>query len=47
MRGRKDGAMHPRRGRELGEKWWWVFAFLAALAVIKWIAELLLERIGQ
>lgn len=39
--------MHPRKGRELGEKLWWVFALLAALAVIRWLAEAILERIGQ
>lgn len=45
--GRKDWVMHPRKGRELGEKLWWVFWALVALAVIRWVIEALLERIGR
>lgn len=43
----KGRPMHPKRGRELGEKWWWVFALLAALAAIKWVIEAFLERVGR
>lgn len=35
--------MHPRRGHELGERWWWLFASLAALAILRWLAEELLH----
>ena len=38
--------MHPKRGRELGEKWWWLFWLLVILAVVKWLAEAFLERMG-
>lgn len=37
--------MHPRRGRELGEKWWWLFAGLAALAILRWLIGELLSRV--
>ena len=39
--------MHPRRGRELGEKWAWVFGILMGLALLKWIIELLLGLQGD
>jgi hypothetical protein len=39
--------MHPKKGRGLGEKWAWLFWLLVALAVIRWLGELLLERMGQ
>lgn len=39
--------MHPKRGRGLGEKWWWVFWALVALAVIRWLIEMFLEKMGR